>query len=345
MPESNSSFYSRIYGNEPGIDPYTRATSDVYQDLFAEGSFIGKGIYEIDAFEQMLKDRFPKNRILSHDLLEGCYVRSGLLSNVEWFEKYPMTYRSDMKRRNRWIRGDWQIFFWFLPYVIDANGHLKKNDLSALSCWKIFDNIRRSLVPIALTSLIILGWTVLSASLFWTISVSLVIVLPIFVTLVWDAFNKSEDLFLSHHINIILRAGAHTISRTLFSLICIPYEAFANLTAIVRTTWRMIISHTHLLEWDPSDNEKSIDKKSLIASYSFMWVSPFLTLSIVTYLIIYNPIKLSIAGPILLLWACAPYITWFTNKSPIKQKALLNDQKTTFLFKVARKTWGFLSVL
>ncbi len=341
LPESNSSFYSRIYGNEPGIDPYTRATSDVYQDLFAEGSFIGKGIYEIDAFEQMLKDRFPKNRILSHDLLEGCYVRSGLLSNVELFEKYPMTYRSDMKRRNRWIRGDWQIFFWFLPYVIDANGHLKKNDLSALSCWKIFDNIRRSLVPIALTSLIILGWTVLSASLFWTISVSLVIVLPIFVTLVWDAFNKSEDLFLSHHINIILRAGAHTISRTLFSLICIPYEAFANLTAIVRTTWRMIISHTHLLEWDPSDNEKSIDKKSLIASYSFMWVSPFLTLSIVTYLIIYNPIKLSIAGPILLLWACAPYITWFTNKSPIKQKALLNDQKTTFLFKVARKTWGF----
>jgi len=107
LPESNSSFYSRIYGNEPGIDPYTRATSDVYQDLFAEGSFIGKGIYEIDAFEQMLKDRFPKNRILSHDLLEGCYVRSGLLSNVELFEKYPMTYRSDMKRRNRWIRGDW----------------------------------------------------------------------------------------------------------------------------------------------------------------------------------------------------------------------------------------------
>ena len=341
LPGSNSSFYSLIYGNEPGIDPYTRATSDVYQDLFGEGSFIGKGIYEIDTFEKTLKDQFPENRILSHDLLEGCYLRSGLLSNIELFEKYPMTYRSDMKRRTRWVRGDWQIFFWFLPYILDANGHLQKNHLSILSRWKIFDNIRRSLIPIALTSLIILGWTALHATLFWTVSISLVIVLPIFATLIWDAFNKPEDLFLSHHINIILRTGVHIIERTLFSLICIPYEAMSNLIAIVRTIWRMLVSHTHLLEWESSDNEKYSNKNNLFASYSLMWISPFLTFSILAYLITYSPAKLIIAGPILSLWALAPYITWFTNRSPTKPKALLNDKQTRFLFKVSRKTWGF----
>ena len=110
LPESDSSFYSKMHGNEPGLDPYTRATSDVYQDLFEEGSFIGKGIYEVDTFIKTLKGSFAENRILSHDLLEGCYVRSGLISNVELYEKYPNSYRLDMKRRSRWIRGDWQIF-------------------------------------------------------------------------------------------------------------------------------------------------------------------------------------------------------------------------------------------
>ena len=188
LPESNSSFYNRLHGNEPGIDPYTRATSDVYQDLFDEGSFIGKGIYDIDTFEKALKNRFLDNRILSHDLLEGCYVRSGLMSDVELFEKYPMNYRQDMKRRIRWLRGDWQIFAWFTPWI---PGKMKKtipNPLSGLSRWKIFDNIRRSLIPAALTILIIAGWTILCNPLFWTLAVSGIIIFPFIVSLTWDAF-------------------------------------------------------------------------------------------------------------------------------------------------------------
>ncbi len=171
LPDVTSSLYARMHGNEPGIDPYTRASSDVYQDLFGEGSFIGKGIYEIDTFIKVLAGRFSENGILSHDLLEGCYVRSGLLSDVQLFEKYPTSYRADVKRRSRWIRGDWQIFSWFLPFV-PGIGHWNRNPISGLSRWKIFDNIRRSLVPVALTTLILLGWVALPSSLFWTLTVS-----------------------------------------------------------------------------------------------------------------------------------------------------------------------------
>jgi cyclic beta-1,2-glucan synthetase len=341
LPESNSSFYSRLHGNEPGIDPYTRATSDVYQDLFGEGSFIGKGIYEIDSFETVLKGKFLENRILSHDLIEGCYVRSGLLSDVELYEKYPMSYHLDMKRRSRWIRGDWQIFSWALPFIPGADRRLHKNPVSALSKWKIFDNIRRSLIPIALTVLIILGWTVLNSPLFWTISVTGIIIFPIFITLIWDTFKKPGDVNLSHHLTLLLRTAGNIIIQTLFSLICLPYEAYINFVAILRTIWRMLISHKRLLEWDPSTNVESISKNSLEASYSAMGIAPFLSLTILLYLSIYAPASLLIAGPVVFLWVLSPFITWFASKPAAKQKTLITDKQNIFLLQVARKTWAF----
>ena len=164
LPGTNRSRYARLHGGEPGIDPYTRAVSDVYQDVFQEGSFIGKGIYDVDAFEQALKGRFPENRILSHDLLEGCYARSGLLSDVQLYEEYPARYGADVNRRYRWIRGDWQLAGWLLPWVPGPDGRRLKNPLSALSRWKLFDNLRRSLVPAALTLLLLLGWTLFSSA-------------------------------------------------------------------------------------------------------------------------------------------------------------------------------------
>ena len=147
LPGANRSWYARLYGGDPGIDPYTRAVSDVYQDVFREGSFIGKGIYDVDAFERALNGRFPENRILSHDLLEGCYARSGLLSDVQLYEEHPSTYAADISRRHRWIRGDWQLLGWLLPLVPGPGKRRLRNPLSVLSLWKLFDNLRRSLVP------------------------------------------------------------------------------------------------------------------------------------------------------------------------------------------------------
>lgn len=341
LPDPRSSFYSRLHGNEPGIDPYTRATSDVYQDLFAEGSFIGKGIYDVDIFERALKDRFQENRILSHDLIEGCYIRSGLLSDVELFEKYPTSYQSDMKRRARWIRGDWQIFLWFLPFIPGADKRLQRNPLSYLSRWKIFDNIRRSLIPIALTALIILGWTILKAPVFWTVAVSGIILFPIFISLIWDVFRKSKDVVLRQHIAILLKNTRNILYQTFYSVICLPYEAYVSIYAIARTLWRMLFTRKNLLEWNVSSSIEWANESSLAASYRNMWSAPFLTLVFVVGQIVYAPLNLTYAGPIMLLWAFSPLVTWMSSQRLPKQKAILTTEQNLYLQTLGRKTWGF----
>jgi cyclic beta-1,2-glucan synthetase len=341
LPDVTGSRYTRMHGNEPGIDPYTRASSDVYQDLFGEGSFIGKGIYEVDTFRKVLDDTFLENRILSHDLLEGCYIRAGLLSDVQLFEKYPTTYGADMKMRIRWIRGDWQIFAWFLPLVLGQNGHLHKNPISALSKWKIFDNIRRSLVPIALTALLLLGWVVLPSSFFWTAVVSAIIIFPILVASIWDTVMKPEDVTLKYHIKNSLSSMADISIKTLFTLVCLPYEAFLNAIAIGRTLWRMLVTKKKLLEWNPSSIAGQNNSTGLTASYFSMWIEPFISLILLAVLLLFLPLKLIIAGPILLLWFLAPAITWFASKPLEKQEAILSDEQHIFLKKIARKTWAF----
>ena len=341
LPDITGSRYMRMHGNEPGIDPYTRASSDVYQDLFGEGSYIGKGIYDVEIFQKVLDGRFVENRILSHDLLEGCYIRSGLLSDVQLFEKYPSTYSTDMKTRYRWTRGDWQIFSWILPWVKGPKNHFYKNPISALSRWKVLDNMRRSLVPIALTALLLLSWIVLSSILFWTIVVSSIIVFPYFLTTVWDTIRKPKDVLFKHHITNSVQNLKEITSNTLFSLICLPYEAFANLSAIMRTLWRMIFTKKKLLEWNPSSHVARTSKSSLRDSYKTMWIEPVLAVFVFAFLMYYSPQKLSIASPILLLWLIAPFVTWFTSKPLEKQVATLTDDQNIFLQKLARKTWSF----
>src|SRR6185312_5168147 len=175
--------YASLFGGDAGVDPYTRAVSDTYQDLFGEGSFIGKGIYDVDAFEQVLANRFPDNRILSHDLLEGCYARSGLATDIELYEEYPRTYLADARRRHRWMRGDWQIAAWLFPSVPIAAGQRERNLLSSLSLWKIFDNLRRSVVPIALVGLLLIAWLRMPSSAFWVALVIEILLVPAIVDL------------------------------------------------------------------------------------------------------------------------------------------------------------------
>lgn len=170
LPSAARSRYARLFGSDAGVDPYTRAVSDVYQDLFLHGSFIGKGIYAVDAFEQALDGRFAENRILSHDLIEGCYAHSGLLSDVQLFEEYPARYSADVKRRHRWIRGDWQLLPWLLPWAPCCSG-LQSNHLSALARWKLFDNLRRSLEPAAFLGVLLCAWLIAPQPGLWTLAV------------------------------------------------------------------------------------------------------------------------------------------------------------------------------
>ena len=158
LPSASRSWFARLFAGEPGLDPYTRAVSDVYQDLFGEGSYIGKGIYDVDAFFRAVHCRFPENRILSHDLIEGAHARAGLVSDVQLYEDHPTHYTVDARRRHRWIRGDWQIATWLLPRVPGPDASRISNPISGLSRWKIFDNLRRSLVPGAMVGFLLLAW-------------------------------------------------------------------------------------------------------------------------------------------------------------------------------------------
>ena len=222
LPGANRSWYARLHGGDPGIDPYTRAVSDVYQDVFGEGSFIGKGIYDVDAFERALNGRFPENRILSHDLLEGCYARSGLLSDVQLYEEYPSTYRADISRRHRWIRGDWQLAGWLLPRVPGPGKRRLRNPLSALSLWKLFDNLRRSLVPAALTLLLLLGWTVLPHAWLWTLAVIAILLLPSASAFVLDLLRKPDEVLLRQHLAATASAAGRHAAQAALTLAFLP---------------------------------------------------------------------------------------------------------------------------
>ncbi len=338
---TNRSLYARMCASEVGIDPYTRAVSDVYQDLFGEGSFIGKGIYEVDTFERALGDRFPENRILSHDLLEGCYARAGLLTDVQLYEEYPSRYSADVRRRHRWIRGDWQIAQWVMPGVPGPDGRLRKNPLSMLSRLKIFDNLRRSLTAAALTLLLLLGWTMLSAAWFWTLAVIGIIMIPSLIASALNLIQKPMDVTPAQHLAGAACSARQHFLQAGFTLMCLPYEAFFSLDAIVRTIWRLLITHTRLLEWNPSGGPNHNSRNDLMGSFRTMWIGPAIAAAVVVALAISSPGSLVVAGPILGLWFVSPVIAWWISRPLVRHRATLTADQNIFLQKLSRRIWAF----
>ncbi|MFZ6658144.1 GH36-type glycosyl hydrolase domain-containing protein [Undibacterium sp. TJN19] len=347
LPGSNASYYELLCGGEAGIDPYTRSVSDVYQDVFGEGSFIGKGIYDIDAFEHALKDRMPENRVLSHDLLEGCYARSGLLSDVQLYEEYPSTYLADIRRRHRWIRGDWQIASWLLPHVPGpkdkATGVVQSppNCLSSLSRWKLLDNLRRSLVPLAFTAFLVIGWATMGTAWLWTLAALLLLLLPTLSAFAVNLLKPPEDMLLRQHISSLFGATTQHFIHASLTLIFLPFEAWINLDAIVRTQWRITISNRHLLEWNPSSISNTQSKNGLFTTLRSMWIAPVFALATAVYISVYNLPALYAALPILLLWTVSPIIAYWISRAKTHRDTKLSIQQTGFLHALSRKTWLF----
>ncbi len=339
IPGTNQSWYARLYGSDPGIDPYTRVVSDIYQDVFGEGSFIGKGIYDVDAFELALRGRFPENKILSHDLVEGCYARSGLLSDVLLYEEYPSRYSTDVNRRYRWIRGDWQIARWLLSRVPVQDGHREKNPLTVLSQWKILDNLRRSLVPVALTLLFLLSWTVLTPAWLWTLMLIGILLVQPMVASVLEMCRKPRDVLLGQHLSASVRAAGWSIAQAAFTLACLPYEAFFSLDAVLRTTWRLLITRKRLLEWNPLGNHDS--RTNLLSSYLTMWFAPCIAFAAIIQLALFRTASLIYAWPILGLWFASPAVAWWISRPFARLQAQLSADQTIFLRKISRKTWAF----
>ncbi len=345
LPETRRSPYARLYSGEPGLDPYTRTVSDVYQDAFGEGSFIGKGIYDVDAFEGALANRFPDNRILSHDLLEGCLARSGLLSDIQLYEQFPSRYSADVERRHRWIRGDWQLAGWLRWRVRMPDGRRVLNPLSWLSQWKIFDNLRRSLVPASLLLMLLVGWAALPHPWLWTALVFAVLLLPALATALTDLLRKPDEAPIEQHLVAVARTAQVQFAQSLLALAWLPYEAFYSVDAILRTLWRTLISQRRLLEWKPSSMvERQLEEShgsDLAAVYQTMWIAPAIAVLTWTVMPAMNASALRIAAPILLLWLVSPALAWWISRPLAPRSDDLSIVQIQFLRRLARKTWGY----
>jgi len=341
LPSTARSRYAQLYGSDAGIDPYTQMVSDVYQDVFGEGSFIGKGIYAIDAFERTLDGRFPDNRILSHDLVEGCHARSGLLSDVQLFEEYPARYGDDVRRRHRWIRGDWQLLPWLLPWASTAKDGWRRNALTALSRWKILDNLRRSLVPPAVLGLLVCGWLLLSPVLSWTLAVLAMVLVPPLLSALLELVQKPRDVQLDQHLRAGFSDGMQHLARMALGLAWLPHEALYHLDAIVRTLWRITVSHRRLLQWRTSSEVARRSSGTPGAAWRQMWIAPALALGLAVALALQRPMVLWLAWPLLALWLLSPGIAWWVSQPRRPDTFVPNAAQTRFLRTLARQTWAF----
>ena len=354
LQATGRSRFARMNGGEPGIDPYTRAVSDVYQDVFGEGSFIGKGIYDVDAFEQSAGGRFAANRILSHDLLEGCYARSGLLSDMQLFEDHPAHYGADVARRHRWIRGDWQLAGWLKRRVpcmclceAAEGAQTQANTLSLLSQWKLLDNLRRSLVPLSLLTMLLLGWSLPSTALPWTATVLAIVLLPGVCASLTELLRKPSDVRLRQHLATVGQSAMRHLRLAAFELACLPHQGLYSLDAIVRTLWRMGVSHRRLLEWNPSGeaDRQAAQRSTLLSHMQAMWIAPALAATIALHLAVATPQQLLASAPLLLLWTASPAIAWWVSLPLKRREVRLTAAQTAFLRRLSRRTWAYFDNL
>jgi cellobiose phosphorylase len=342
LPSARRSWFVRLFAGDAGIDPYTRAVSDVYQDIFQEGSFIGKGIYDVDAFQRAMEGRFPENAVLSHDLLEACHARSGLVSDVELYEEHPSRYNVDIDRRHRWIRGDWQITQWLLPRVPSSDARRIANPLSALSQWKILDNLRRSLVPVGLMLLILGSWTILpQLGGLGTLLVLSMIALPGLLATLVNVFCRPGDLPWAMHLRAMAGSCGRQLCQIFLTMAFLPYDAFVSLDAIGRTLLRLLVTHKRLLQWQTSSDSERTTRADFAGFYATMWIAPAVTLAAGLFLFLSHPSQLVLALPVLGVWFAAPWIAWWISQSIESTAPKLTVEQTAFLGHTARKTWHF----
>ena len=344
MASARRSGFARLFAGEPGIDPYTRAVSDVYQDIFDEGSFVGKGIYDVDAFERALAGKLPENRILSHDLLEGAYARAGLVTDVLLFEDHPTAYSVEAGRRHRWTRGDWQLTAWLRRRVPGGAGERVNNPISALSRWKIVDNLRRSLVPVALLALLLCGWTIPGLAGPATLVVLAILIVPGLLAAATALARRPGELPRHHHLRDIVEALALQLAREAFTLACLPHDALVSASAILRASWRVHVSRRHLLEWRTASDAERGASPGLFAAYRLMHSAPIVAVAMIVTLCLVRPGALPLAAPLALAWALAPALAWWLSRPTRDERPVLTAADELFLRRVARRTWRFFEV-
>ena len=339
------SLFARLYSGHTGVDPYTTAVSDTYQDLFGEGIFTGKGLYDVDAFTAALEGSVPENSLLSHDLFEGLHARVALVSDVELVDEYPSSVLSHARRQHRWIRGDWQILWWLFPLVPSQRG-LKLNSLPIIARWKILDNLRRSAVAPTLLALLVAGWTVLPGPpWFWNLTVIGVAasqLLPVIARLlVGPRAAQSIPVFLRN----LRRDAATALAQIFLSLTFLAFHALDTLHAIGVTLVRLGITKRRLLEWETAAATAARTAgavgQSLRRFIAEMAASPVLAVAVALAIVAQDRDALPAAAPFLFLWMSAPVVAYWLSVPVGARVRPLNDRERTVLRRTARRTWRY----
>jgi cyclic beta-1,2-glucan synthetase len=339
LPSTSVSAFSRLFSDAVGIDPYTQAVSDVYQDLSGEGSYHGKGIYDVRAFSRVLSGRFPEEWVLSHDLIEGAHVRVGLASDIELYDEFPQGYQSYSSRSHRWIRGDWQIAGWIFPRVPLASGGLGPNPLSLLNRWKILDNLRRSLLPATSLGLLIASWLISQQT--GTIAALVVGLQLLFHPLAQPFTMATTRKGLKYFSLAKLR---HDLARAIVDAALLPHQAAVALDAIARVCYRRMVSRRDLLEWTAQATHWSAARRQPLFVASLALGSIF-SAGLVWLIWRRLPTSLPEAAPWLGLWFLSPLLGWLLNLRPAEQQRAqpLPEKDRRFLRQIARRTWRYFS--
>jgi cyclic beta-1,2-glucan synthetase len=349
LPSAHRSRFAAIHSGHPGVDPYTTAVSDVYQDLYGEGSFTGKGIYDVDAFEEATHGRFPENTLLSHDLIEGSYARAGLATDIEVFDDYPTRYLVHARRKHRWIRGDWQLLRWLTRRVPGPHGE-ERNRLSFLSRWKLLDNLRRSLVEIAQLAFLVAGWTVLPGSpLRWTALGLLAIGAPWIVALLLAVLRPPLDRSWRAYYAAVAHDATTSARQFAVAVIFLPHQAWISADAIVRTLWRTLVSRRKLLEWQTASQAERTTAAAARDVWRAMAPAVALALLVLAFAAVRWtaggadsgwPLVLAVA-PIAAVWIAAPAIAHGLSAPPVRPERRLPPAREAETVRYAGLHWAF----
>ncbi len=338
-----STDFQRIISGPGGVDPYAAAVSDVYQDLFGEGSFTGKGIYDVDAFETALEGKVPENTLLSHDLFEGSFARAGLATDVDLFEDFPTNYEVAARRLHRWVRGDWQLLPWILGQARDATGQKQRAGTPARSRWKMVDNLRRSLVAPFAFLVAVAGWVLPAVPpLLWTGLLVGVVAVPTVIPVLDGLLPGRWGISKRSHLRAVGRDISVAASQMLLAISMLAHQAWLMVDAVVRTLGRLYFTKRNLLEWvAAAQSGYGIDLR-LRAFYQHLRWGLVLAVGAGLLVVVLKPEAYPVAAPFVLLWLLAPVLAWWVSvPARIAKSQILSSQETRFLRLIARQTWRF----
>ena len=338
------SLFQKIFSSSAGIDPYSSAVSDVYQDMFGEGSYAGKGIYEVDAFEATLSGRAPDSTMLSHDLFEGTYARAGFASDVEVVEEFPSRYDVSARRHHRWARGDWQLLPWILGFAREAkDAGPVSGELPRIGRWKMIDNLRRTLSAPTCVLALLFGWSLpVPAALVWTAFLLATIILPSLIPLGSVLFARRPGVTLASHFRALGEDAALAGILIGLNVVFLADQACLMGDAVVRTLWRLFISRRHLLEWTPAAQTLASKRLDLKGFALRMWGAAAIAAAALIATILFGHGTWALAAPFAALWFLSPEVARFVSLAPgVEGVATISPAETQSLRRTARLTWRF----